>query len=160
VRWIHADATRLPPLRVDLATMTGNVAQAITDPDDWAGTLRGVHAALRPGGHLAVETRNPAAAAWRQWNPAATHQVHHLPGVGTVERWIELTAVDGPLVSFRHHYRFAADGAVLTSQSTLRFRQPDEIAADLRSAGLVLTEVRDVPDRPGLEFVFLARRPD
>ena len=27
VRWLHADATALPPLRVDLATMTGNVAQ-------------------------------------------------------------------------------------------------------------------------------------
>src|SRR6187551_2463973 len=31
VRWIHGDATALPPMRVDLATMTGNVAQAIAD---------------------------------------------------------------------------------------------------------------------------------
>ncbi|MYS76415.1 methyltransferase domain-containing protein, partial [Streptomyces sp. SID5926] len=30
VRWIEGDATSLPALRVDLATMTANVAQAIT----------------------------------------------------------------------------------------------------------------------------------
>ena len=31
VRWIHGDATMLPPISVDLATMTGNLAQAIVD---------------------------------------------------------------------------------------------------------------------------------
>src|SRR5947209_3347600 len=32
VRWLHSDATALPRLRADLATMTGNVAQVfITD---------------------------------------------------------------------------------------------------------------------------------
>ncbi len=34
VRWVHGDATSLPPLQVDLATMTANVAQAIVDPLD------------------------------------------------------------------------------------------------------------------------------
>jgi SAM-dependent methyltransferase len=60
VRWIHGDATALLPLAVDLATMTGNVAQAIVDPRDWDETLRGVCDALRPGGHLVFETRDPA----------------------------------------------------------------------------------------------------
>src|ERR1041384_3246028 len=32
VRWIHGDATDLPPMRADLATMTANVAQAIVEP--------------------------------------------------------------------------------------------------------------------------------
>lgn len=39
VRWIHGDATALPPLAADLATMTGNVAQEITGPEDWQRTL-------------------------------------------------------------------------------------------------------------------------
>jgi SAM-dependent methyltransferase len=160
VRWIHGDATALPPLQVDLATMTGNVAQAITNPATWAATLHGIHTALRPGGHLAVETRDPAAEAWRHWNPATTHQTHHLPDVGTVEHWLELTAIDGPLISFRHHYRFASDSAVLTSQSTLRFRHRDELHTDLHTAGLIVTDIRDAPDRPGLELVFLAQHPD
>ena len=50
VRWIHGDATSLPPMQVDLATMTGNVAQAIVDELDWNATLSGVYAALRPVG--------------------------------------------------------------------------------------------------------------
>lgn len=41
VRWIPGDATALPPLRVDLATMTANVAQAIADPDTRHATLAG-----------------------------------------------------------------------------------------------------------------------
>ena len=53
---------------------------------------------------------------------------------------------------------FKADGATLTSNSTLRFRTRDEVAASLAAAGLTLDEVRDAPDRPGTELVFLARR--
>src|SRR5256885_11633653 len=40
VHWIHGDATSLPRLQVDLATMTGNVAQAIAERADWEATLR------------------------------------------------------------------------------------------------------------------------
>src|SRR5438128_8794612 len=42
VHWIDGHATRLPPLQVDLATMTGNVAQAIADETDWQATLDGI----------------------------------------------------------------------------------------------------------------------
>ncbi|MDH2429092.1 class I SAM-dependent methyltransferase [Sphaerisporangium sp. TRM90804] len=160
VRWIHGDATALPPMRADLATMTGNVAQAIAGPLDWEGTLRGVHDALRPGGHLVFETRDPAARAWRGWNRAATYQVAEVSGVGAVENWVELTDVSGPLVTFRVTWVFAADGRVLTSDSTLRFRERDEVEADLVAHGYVVEEVRGAPDRPGLEFVFFALRPD
>jgi SAM-dependent methyltransferase len=73
VHWIHGDATTLPPMQVDLATMTANVAQAIVDPSDWEGTLRGVYDALRPGGHLVFETRDPAYRAWQEWNRAASY---------------------------------------------------------------------------------------
>jgi SAM-dependent methyltransferase len=41
----------------------------------------------------------------------------------------------------------------------VRFQERDEVAADLVAAGYVVDEVRDAPDRPGREFVFLARRP-
>src|SRR5690606_38788699 len=43
LRWIHGDATALPPLPVDLATMTANVAPAIADSDAWQQTLRGTY---------------------------------------------------------------------------------------------------------------------
>jgi SAM-dependent methyltransferase len=159
VRWIHGDATALPPMQVDAATMTGNAAQAIVEPADWAGTLRGVFDALRPGGLFVFESRDPAVRAWREWNRGRSHRVTEIPGVGAVESWVDVTDVSGPLVSFRWSNLFAADGTVLTSDSTLRFRQRDEIEAALRAQGFEIDDVRDAPDRPGREFVFLARRP-
>jgi SAM-dependent methyltransferase len=158
VTWIHGDATDLPGIAVDLATMTGNVAQAITDPLGWDATLRGVRQALRPGGRLVVESRDPARRQWRTWNRADTYRVTEIAGVGRVECWEELTDVTLPLVSFRTTWVFASDGAVLTSDSTLRFRERAEIDSDLTRHGYVVEEVRDAPDRPGREFVFVARR--
>jgi len=158
VSWIHGDATTLPPMQVDLATMTGNVAQAIVDPTDWEGTLRGVYAALRPGGHLVFEARDPARRAWEQWNRAASISTTDIPDVGMVESWVEVTDVRGPLVSFRSTYVFASDGAILTSNSTLHFRERDEVEAELAAHGYTVEDVRGAPDRPGAEFVFVARR--
>lgn len=158
VRWIHGDATALPPMRADLATMTANAAQAIVEPTDWEGTLRGVHDALRPGGQFVFETRVPARRAWQEWNREASHEITEIPGVGAVERWVEVTDVSGPLVTFRWTVTFASDGQVLTSDSTLRFRERDEVEAALVAHGYTVEEVRDAPDRPGREFVFFARR--
>ncbi|MFJ8692339.1 class I SAM-dependent methyltransferase [Streptomyces roseolilacinus] len=159
VRWILGDAGALPPLEADMATMTANVAQEIADPRDWQGTLRGAREALRPGGRLVFETRDPARRAWEEWNRDATYGVAEVPGVGAVESWIELVEVALPLVTFRGTYVFAADGEVRTSESTLRFRERAEVEADLVARGFVVEDVRDAPDRPGREFVFVARRP-
>ena len=159
VRWLATEAGCLPPLQVDLVTMTGNVAQVFLTDAEWLSTLLAVRAALRPGGHLAFEVREPAREAWRTWNRAASHRRVEIPEVGTVETWVDLTDLDLPDVSFRWTFVFEADGSVLTSDSTLRFRSRAEVVDSLDSAGLVLQEVRDAPDRPGRELVFMARRP-
>jgi SAM-dependent methyltransferase len=158
VRWIEGDATRLPPLQVDLATMTGNVAQAIASDADWRSTLGCVYEALRPGGHLVFETRVPARQAWLDWNRAASYRVTEVPGVGALESWVDLLQVSLPFVSFRWTYLFP-DGDVLTSDSTIRFRERGEIEEALTAHGYGLAHVRDAPDRPGHELVFFARRP-
>ncbi|MGI8696742.1 MAG: class I SAM-dependent methyltransferase [Mycobacteriales bacterium] len=160
VHWIHGDASALPAMQVDLATMTANVVQAIVDPRDWEGTLRGVFDALRPGGRLVFETRDPAYRAWREWNRADSYGSTEIQGVGAVESWVDATDVSGPLVSFRSTCVFASDGEVLTSDSTLRFRERAEVEAALLEHGYAVDEVRGAPDRPGREFVFLARRPE
>lgn len=159
VRWICGNATNLPPLQVDLATMTANVAQEIADPQTWQKTLRGAHQALRPGGRLIFETRDPARRAWQEWTREKSYRVTQIPSVGSVESWVQLIEVSMPLVTFRWTYRFAADGQVLTSDSTLRFRERDEVEKDLDAHGYVVDEIRNAPDRLGREFVFLARRP-
>ena len=65
--------------------MTANVAQAIVDAEAWRATLRGVHRALRPGGHLVLEMRDPAYGAWRGWTRAQTYRTADVPGIGVVE---------------------------------------------------------------------------
>ncbi|MFF7205448.1 class I SAM-dependent methyltransferase [Streptomyces sp. NPDC008141] len=159
VRWSCGVATDLPPLRVDLATMTANVAQAIVGPPTWAKTLQGAYEALVPGGHLVFETRVRAKRAWEEWTRESTYRVVEIPGVGSVESWVQLIDVSLPLVTIRWTYGFATDGQVLTSDSTLRFREREEVEADLVAHGYVVEGVRDAPDRPGKEFVFLAQRP-
>jgi SAM-dependent methyltransferase len=160
VRWHHGDATTLPPLSVDAAFMTGNVAQVFLTDEDWVATLRGARAALRPGGHLVFETRDPARRAWESWTPALTRSVVDVPGVGVVENWVELTDVSGPYVTFQTFSRFEGDEVVIPSSSTLRFRDRQEIEDLLVEAGLETVEVRDAPDRPDLEFVFITVRPN
>jgi hypothetical protein len=136
--------------------MTGNAAQAVLGAA-WPATLTGVHGALRPGGVLAFESRVPERRAWEGWTPERTRLRRDVPGIGTVESWVEVTEVALPLVSFTGTYAFP-DGTRLTSDSTLQFRGLDELVADTAAAGFELVEVRDAPDRPGLEHVLLARR--
>ncbi|SDK18360.1 Methyltransferase domain-containing protein [Lentzea albidocapillata subsp. violacea] len=150
VTWIHGDATTLPQLSVDLATMTGNVAQVFLG-DDWEATLRGVHGALRPGGHFAFETRRPEERAWEDWARVKPRVL-----VGVREQF-DLLDVSLPFVSFRHTYGFP-DGSVITSDSTLRFRSRAEVTHSLVRCGFEVVDVRDAPDRPGREHVFLARK--
>jgi SAM-dependent methyltransferase len=159
VRWICGDVTALPPLQVDLVTMTGNVAQQIVAPETWRQTLAGAREALRPGGFLVFETRDPTARVWEEWNPAVSHKFTPLPNADTVETWGDVVDMSLPLVTFRWNYVFATDGEHISSDSTLRFRERQEVEADLAAHGYRLDEVREAPDRLGKEFVFIAQRP-
>lgn len=64
VRWVCGDAACLRGGRADLVTMTANVAQVFLGDDQWRATLAALEGALRPGGRLVFETRDPAARAW------------------------------------------------------------------------------------------------
>jgi ubiquinone/menaquinone biosynthesis C-methylase UbiE len=158
VRWIRGDASSAPPLGVDLAVMTGNVAQVFVTGADWYQTLAVLGRAVRDGGWLVFETRDPAQRAWERWTKEHTYRELEAPGMGKVSTWIELVDVREPLVSFRHVFQFAQEGSELTSDSTLRFRDRGEITENLENAGFWPRAVRDAPDRPGLELVFFAQR--
>ncbi len=158
VRWILGDASRLPPMQADMATMTGNVAQVFLTDADWSQALRGIHSALRPHGRLVFEVRDPAKQAWRDWNREKTYRRTNIAGVGAVETWCDVTSAVGDLVAFRWTHVFESDGATVSSDSVLRFRRREEVESSLEEAGYILHEVRDALDRPGLEFVFVAAR--
>ena len=154
VRFVLGDATTL---QVDLATMTGNVAQVFLTDTEWTHTLAGIHRALRPGGRLVFESRDPARRVWEEWIRDWTPKRLELAGGGVVESWAKVTRVDGPLVTFAGATTLP-DGAVVPTSSTLRFRGREELEATLTAAGFSVDEVRDAPDRPGHEFVFVASR--
>jgi SAM-dependent methyltransferase len=156
VTWLLGDASTLPPMSVDLATMTGNVAQVFLTDADWSATLTGIRSALRRGGHFVFETRDPVDRGWERWFPAASYRTLRSAG-GWIEHWVELLDVVLPLVSFRHVVRFLDSGEVLTSDSTLRFRDRIDVGASLHSHGFSVDDVRGAPDRPGRELVFIAR---
>jgi SAM-dependent methyltransferase len=158
VTWVQGDATTVPAFGADLAVMTGNVAQVFLTDADWGQALTGIRAALRPGGYLVFETRRPEQRAWEDWAADTGPVTLDIPGTGWIERRHEVTDVSLPFVSFRCTYRFLADGAVITSDSTLVFRHRDEVEASLLAHGYRVLDVREAPDRPGREFVFIAER--
>lgn len=134
------DHAALPRMGADLALMTGNVAQIFLDDADWEATLRSLHAALRPGGQLAFESRHPQARAWEGWTREATHERLETPA-GPLECWAEVQAVTGEQVRFVGHNIFGTTGEHLRVTSTLRFRTQAALEQSLRQAGF---EVRSV----------------
>lgn len=158
VTWIHGDASAMPAsLAVDMVTMTANVAQVFLTDGDWLETLAAVRTALCPGGRLIFESRDPGRRAWEEWTEERTKTTTHIPGVGPVTEWVQVTDVEDDLVTFASPNVFEADGTVITSRSTLRFRSRGEIEESLVTVGFVVDEVRDAPDRPGRELVFVVR---
>lgn len=92
-------------------------------------------------------------------DPEQTWRRAVIPGTGPVQAWTDLTSVEQDLVSFQMTFVFEHDGAVLTSDSTLRFRSRAELTGSLTAAGLIVDEVRGAPDRPTRALVTLCDWP-
>ncbi len=160
VRWIVGDATKLPPMQVDLAAMTANVAQVFLSDGDWETTLAAIYAALRPGGELVFETRDPKARAWEGWVPELSRTTTDVPGLGPLTEWYEVTEVvrDPLLVTFAAHNVFPG-GEDVVSTSTLQFRGREEIVHSLERTGFTVIRVDELPSAPGRGWLVRARRP-
>ncbi len=150
------EVTDLPAMAVDLAVMTGNVAQVFLTNEAWETALKAVRRSLRPYGHLVFEVRDPADKAWLGWTREKTFKSTNVYNVGPLEYWCEVTEVSDELVSFRWTLIFGADGQTLTSESTIRFRSREAIVESMRRTGFDVRDIRGAPDRPGKEFVFIA----
>lgn len=159
VTWIEGTLDDLPPLQVDAATMTGNVAQVFLDDEAWLATLTAARRALRPGGTLVFEARRPEDRAWERWTMQATRRIVHVPDVGDVEDWVQVTSVDGELVTFDSPTIFHADGERIESSSTLRFLSRSAMEHSIIAAGFEVLDVRDLAYAPGRAWLYLARRP-
>lgn len=158
VSWIHGTAPDLPPLQVDLAFMTANVAQVFLTDQQWYETLHAIHRSLCPGARLVFESRDPEVRAWESWTKGKTYSAADIAGEGQVESWVQLESVDDEFVNFTGVTIFGSDGTQVDEASTLRFRSRAALTHSLEQAGFAVDEIRDAPDRPGREFVFVARR--
>ncbi len=164
VDWVVGDALGLGEVGADLALMTGHVAQIIRDDEVWSATLTAIREALRPGGRVAFESRNPLARAWTAWTPQASRRRVRDAAVGPVEVWFQELEVDGDLVRYEIHYLFGRSGEELVSHTELRFRTRAELSRSLSDAGFSVESVfGDWDGRPAdaasRELIFVAAAP-
>lgn len=161
VQWVQGDARQLGRPGADLAIMSGHVAQFILKDADWLEALAGVKEALRPGGYLAFESRDPRAQGWKRW----TDRKRIIPDspYGRIESWTEITNVEGDVVYAVGHRRLLQSNEELLSPFALRFRSEELLRQSLTSSGFSVEKVFGDWDRrpsnPGEpELIVIARR--
>lgn len=140
VKWVEGDSSALGTPNADLLFMTGNVAQVFLEDSEWLRTLHHIYHALRPGGYVAFESRNPEARAWETWTPETTHE-RIQTAYGEIECWLEVVSAQDGRVHFQGHNIFTKTGEVLVVDSTLRFRTEQEIRRSLEQVSFQVRHV-------------------
>jgi trans-aconitate methyltransferase len=162
VQWIEGDSSVLERRNADLVIMTGNVAQDFLDDTEWDTTLRRINLALKSGGHLAFESRNPNIKAWEGWNRESTFQTINSRN-GSIESWLEILDVSEGKVTMCGYNHFLESGEEVVVDSTLRFRSQRELIQSLNDSAFIVENVYGSWDRMPIEkhskvMIFIASR--
>lgn len=136
VQWVHGDSRDIPPGPYDYAVMTGNVAQHI-DNSTWTRTLDDLRSALRGGGTLAFESRNPAVRAWESWSGG--ERTTRITPHGPLIEWMDAIEVGPGRIELSAHNLFVAANEKVTHTQTLAFRGRDQLESQLKAAGFDVT---------------------
>jgi ubiquinone/menaquinone biosynthesis C-methylase UbiE len=145
VRWINGGAAELETPSADLAIMTGHVAQFFLTDESWHDALHSLYNALRPGGYLAFESRNPAFREWEHWTSEHIRRVVD-PVVGSIVTWSEVTGLRDDVVRYLIHHEFE-NGADVVAPCELRFRTVEELEDSLAEASFSIEQVFGAWDR-------------
>jgi SAM-dependent methyltransferase len=140
VDWVVGGAEAIGRPEADLAIMTGHVAQFFVGDADWSIALAHLHAALRPGGHLVFESRNPDAREWERWD-SDRHTTVHDPHAGPIETWTRVDDARDGVVEYSLGYRFTRTGDEIVVPNALSFRTEAELRASLDDAGFVVESI-------------------
>ncbi|GAA1543923.1 class I SAM-dependent methyltransferase [Kribbella lupini] len=136
VTWIDGDASALADdVQADVVISSGN---SIMHVEDLPATLTELAAALRPGGVISFESRNPARRAWEQWTTGVSERETPF---GVLREWMEVTEVDQGRVTF-DAYNVFEDGRQEVYTSVLYFREADELAEALEASGFGEIDLR------------------
>ncbi|MGJ9425880.1 class I SAM-dependent methyltransferase [Nesterenkonia halotolerans] len=168
VSWIHGFADQLETGAADAVVMEGHVAQYFLERADWDAVLAQAWQALSPGGHLAFESRNPAALELDAWDAESTRETQPHPGGGEFTSWMEIAgvrqdAVDGQLITARAH-NLLPDAREIIAEETLRYRPLAVLRESLTAAGFEIRQLwgdwdRDELSEDSPEMIFLAQKP-
>jgi SAM-dependent methyltransferase len=139
VQWVQGGAGHLGTPGADLAIMSGHVAQFILQDADWLEALAGLKEALRSGGYLAFESRDPRAQEWKRW----TGRKRTIPDspYGRIESWTEVVSEEGDVVYAVGHRRLLQSNEELISPFALRFRSEELLRQSLTSSGFTVEHV-------------------
>lgn len=140
VEWHHGTSALMETASADLVIMSANVAMHIIG-DAWPTVLADIARALRPGGRLAFESRNPAAELWREW---AHPERERVTAIGRVRESLEITPpdADGALgMHVRSAFLDAGDPEPFDFSQPLQFRSAELLTAQLADVGLVVERI-------------------
>ena len=138
VTWVQGDSRNIPLREVDLAIMSGNVAQHIPD-SDWRRTLTDLCQSMEIGGIISFESRNPEARAWESWS--AEEKASRMTQHGERAEWTEISTDDDRVVQMTAYHHFVDSDDLVTEALTLVFRTKEEIQSDLEHAGFHVQDV-------------------
>jgi SAM-dependent methyltransferase len=138
-QWIVGSSDKLDAgLQGDMTIMTGHVAQFFLEDKEWNEALQNIRLAIKPGGYLVFESRNPQVRPFADW-PTSTHhdKIANTP-LGPIEWWADEMIFDGEYASYTLHYLFNETGEELVSDNKLRFRTYDALQMSLGDAGFTI----------------------
>lgn len=139
IDWIHGELASAGWVEeFDLVVMTGHVFQVFIEDTELRAALSAVRRVLRPSGHFAFETRNPAARAWASWQAPAPIEIEG-PGGERIRLSREVLApFDGRTVTFTETFSSPGWGQPRVSRSTLRFLEAPQLGRFLAEAGFTI----------------------
>lgn len=150
------------PMHADMAIMTGHVAQFFLEDTAWNEALHAIRAAVKPGGCLVFESRNPLVRPFTTWPDSAGHEMIADTPLGSVEWWCEKLAYADGYATYELHYLFKESGKEIVTLNTLRFRTYEDLRASLQHAGFTIDRMyggwdKSPFDTQSPEMVFVAK---